>query len=63
MKTIVRKLNALALVRDTRGANMVEYIAILGLVAIAAITAFTSFGSAVTGEVGKASTKVGTLVK
>ncbi len=63
MKTTLSNLRSLALVRDTRGANMVEYIAILGLVAIAAITAFTTFGSAVQTEVTNASTKVQTLVK
>ena len=63
MNFISRKLSALALVRDTRGANMVEYIAILGLVAIAAITAFTTFGQAVQGEVTGASAKVQGLVK
>jgi Flp pilus assembly pilin Flp len=63
MNQIVCKIRSALIVRDTRGANLVEYIAILGLVAIAAITAFTTFGSSVQTEVTNASTKVQSLVK
>jgi Flp pilus assembly pilin Flp len=33
------------LVQDTRGANFVEYMIIVGVVALLAIAAFTTFGS------------------
>ena len=35
------------LVRDTRGANLVEYIMLVGLIAILCIVAFNQFGGAV----------------
>lgn len=47
-----------ALLRDTRGANMVEYIIIVGLVAIIAIAGFTAFG----GQVSTAITGQGTTI-
>jgi len=44
MNALVNKLRTSALVRDTRGANMVEYIIVVGLVALIAIVGFTTFG-------------------
>lgn len=48
------------LLRDQRGAGLVEYIMLAGLVAIAAITAFTGFGTSVsskiTGQAGRVTT-------
>lgn len=35
------------LARDTRGANLVEYIMLVGLIAILCIVAFNQFGGAV----------------
>jgi Flp pilus assembly pilin Flp len=35
------------LARDTRGANLVEYIMLVGLIAIICISVFTRFGNAV----------------
>jgi Flp pilus assembly pilin Flp len=37
--------------RDTRGANMVEYIILVGVVALLAIVAFKAFNSSVTTKV------------
>jgi Flp pilus assembly pilin Flp len=37
------------LLRDTRGAGMVEYLIIVGVVAIAAQTGFRAFGKSVSG--------------
>jgi Flp pilus assembly pilin Flp len=52
-----RKL--LQLARDTRGANMVEYIILVGLVAIVGFAAFQLFGknvaSSVSGQAGTVS--------
>jgi pilus assembly protein Flp/PilA len=38
-------------VRDQRGANLVEYIIVLGFVALLAIAAFSKFGKGLTGKV------------
>ena len=40
------------LLRDTRGANMVEYIILVGVVALLAIAAFTTFSGKVSTEIG-----------
>lgn len=40
-----------ALFCDTRGANMVEYMIVVGVIALAAIGAFTQFGSSVKGKI------------
>ena len=42
-----------SLIRDQRGANLVEYIIVLGLVALIAISAFDKFGSGVKEKVGQ----------
>jgi Flp pilus assembly pilin Flp len=42
--TLLRRLHALALVRDTRGLSTVEYVIILALIAAFAVTAWNSFG-------------------
>jgi Flp pilus assembly pilin Flp len=39
--------------RDQRGANLVEYIIVLGLVALIAISAFDKFGTGVKDKVGE----------
>jgi Flp pilus assembly pilin Flp len=38
-------------VRDQRGANLVEYIIVLGFVALLAIAAFSKFGKGLTAKV------------
>lgn len=45
--------------RDTRGANMVEYILLVGVVALIAIAGFKLFGSKVREKVDEQSTSVG----
>jgi len=37
--------------KDTRGANLVEYILLVGLMAILCIVAFTAFGGALSDKV------------
>jgi pilus assembly protein Flp/PilA len=37
--------------KDTRGANMVEYIILVGLIALAGIAGFRAFGSNVTQKI------------
>jgi len=58
MTTLIHKLRSSALVRDTRGANMVEYIIVVGLVALIAIVGFTTFGGDVKTKIEEQSTKV-----
>lgn len=44
-------LRQLRLWRDTRGANLVEYILLVGVIAILAIGAFNLFGGAIRDKV------------
>ena len=46
------------LVRDTRGANMVEYILLVGVVALISIAAFKLFGQNIRHKVGEQGTTV-----
>src|SRR6188768_3155979 len=57
MNALVNKLRTSALVRDTRGANMVEYIIVVGLVALIAIVGFTTFGGDVKQKIEDQATK------
>jgi len=43
---------------DTRGANMVEYIVLVGVVALLAMAGFKIFGNAVKGKIGTQATSV-----
>ena len=54
-KSALRKL-----VRDERGAGLVEYILLAGLIAIAAIVAFRGFEGKVSGTVTKQGQKIET---
>ncbi len=58
MSTLISKIRALGVVRDTRGANMVEYIIIVGLVALIAIVGFSTFGGDVKKKIEEQSGKV-----
>jgi Flp pilus assembly pilin Flp len=46
------------MLRDTRGANMVEYIILVGVVAILAMAGFKVFGGAVSSEITNQGTTV-----
>jgi Flp pilus assembly pilin Flp len=46
MKSMVKRLG-----RDTRGANMVEYIILVGVVALLAIVAFKAFNTSVQSKI------------
>jgi Flp pilus assembly pilin Flp len=50
-----------AIVRDRRGANMVEYIILVGIVALFAIGAFKMFGDKVVNRVKAQGTTVGNI--
>jgi Flp pilus assembly pilin Flp len=45
--------------RDTRGANLVEYIILVGVVALIALAGFKAFGTSVTTKINEQSGKVG----
>jgi len=51
------------LVRDQRGAGLVEYAMLAGLVAIAAIGAFSAFGGSVSGKITNQAATVGTITE
>jgi len=53
------KLNHL--VRDTRGANMVEYIILVGVVAILAMAGFKIFGSQINTKINQQGDTVGSV--
>jgi Flp pilus assembly pilin Flp len=46
------------MIKDTRGANFVEYMIIVGVVALLAIGAFTTFGADVQGKITEEGGKV-----
>ncbi len=48
-------------VRDARGANMVEYIILVGVVAVLAMAAFKAFGGAVQNKIGEQGNVVNTV--
>jgi pilus assembly protein Flp/PilA len=50
-----------SLLRDQRGAGLVEYAMLAGLVAIAAFAAFSTFGGTVSTTVGNQATTVSTI--
>ncbi len=53
-KSLARKLAG-----DTRGANLVEYIILVGVIALIAIAGFKLFGNKVRGKVEEQSDSVG----
>ena len=53
MRAMMRRLKS-----DTLGANMVEYIILVGIVALLAIAAFKTFNTKLTAKVNEQSTKV-----
>ncbi len=59
--SIVSRIRNCTLVRDTRGANMVEYIILVGLVAFIAIAGFGIFGKDVSAQIEKQGTAVGNI--
>jgi pilus assembly protein Flp/PilA len=48
-----------AFLKDTRGANMVEYIILVGVVAIIAMAGFKYFGASVTAKINQQGDTVG----
>lgn len=50
-----------ALLADTRGANLVEYIILVGVIALIAIAGFKAFGSRVNDKVNEQSNSVGSI--
>ncbi len=48
-------------VKDTRGANLVEYIILVGVVALIALAGFKLFGTSVTDKVNEQSNSVNAI--
>jgi pilus assembly protein Flp/PilA len=48
-------------IKDTRGANLVEYIILVGVVALIALAGFKLFGSKVTDKVNEQSDSVNAI--
>lgn len=53
--------STLSLIRDNRGANLVEYIIVVGLIALIAIVGFKAFGQKVSDRIQKQSESVGNI--
>jgi pilus assembly protein Flp/PilA len=49
------------LVKDTRGANLVEYIILVGVVALIALAGYKIFGDQVTAKISEQSDSVGAI--
>jgi Flp pilus assembly pilin Flp len=49
------------LFRDNRGANLVEYIILVGVVALIALAGFKIFGKKVENKINEQADKVGTI--
>jgi len=47
--------------KDSRGANLVEYIILVGVVALIALAGFKVFGKKVKGKIEEQKTKVGQI--
>lgn len=49
------------ILKDTRGANLVEYIILVGVVALIALAGFRTFGGAVTAKIGTQAASVAAI--
>ena len=58
-KLVVR--NQSNLLKDTQGANLVEYIILVGVIALIAIAGFKIFGSAVEAKIDEQAGSVGSI--
>jgi pilus assembly protein Flp/PilA len=56
MRSLLRRI-----LRDTRGANMVEYILLVGVVALISIAAFKMFGGKVQDKIKEQGNSVGQI--
>jgi pilus assembly protein Flp/PilA len=50
-----------SLVKDTRGATLVEYMILVGMIAILAMLAFKAFGSSVKTKINQEASSVGKI--
>lgn len=56
------KMNkGLSLIKDSRGANLVEYIILVGVIALIAIAGFKTFGNKVSDKVNEQASSVGSI--
>jgi pilus assembly protein Flp/PilA len=56
-----KMLSKLSLIRDTRGASMVEYMVLVGVIGIVALGAFKLMGSTIVSKVGSQTQQLGTV--
>lgn len=49
------------IIKDKRGANLVEYIILVGVIALIALAGFKIFGKKVDEKINEQSNKVGTI--
>lgn len=61
MNKLVVRNSLRNLLKDTRGANLVEYIILVGVVALIAIAGFKIFGSRVEAKINEQAESVGSV--
>lgn len=61
MESNEKRVAKKSLLADTRGANIVEYIILVGVVALIAIAGFKIFGTSVEQKITDQGTAVGTI--
>ena len=59
MQPVMRSSSPRTLLADTRGANLVEYIILVGVIALIAIAGFKAFGNRVNDKVNEQAGSVG----
>lgn len=61
MKKTTLKRRARNLIKDTKGANLVEYIILVGIIALIALAGYRAFGESVTERIETQAASVGSI--
>lgn len=61
MNKMILKRQARRLIKDTKGANLVEYIILVGIIALIALAGYRAFGDSVTQKINDQATSVGSI--
>jgi Flp pilus assembly pilin Flp len=61
MNKMILKRQARQLIKDTKGANLVEYIILVGIIALIALAGYRAFGESVTDKINEQSSSVGSI--
>lgn len=61
MNEMITKIKSSRLIQDEKGANLVEYIILVGVIALIALAGYKAFGTSVTDKINEQSSSVGTI--